>query len=92
MSCQAKHTKYQPTPKQWKCPKCGIGPPDGLCIYESAYNADGDCDLLHGDDYLRCNTDRCDFDMYGRAFAAKAQRAASMIPCAHCKGTGSVKK
>lgn len=89
MTCDVKHTKYQPPVDDWKCPRCDKPPPEGLCIDESAEGAEEDCELLHEGDYMRCYA--CGYDTNGKAFAARLQKAASLIPCPHCKGKGLVK-
>lgn len=87
VNCNVKHTKYQPTDDEWKCPKCGAtaNQPDGFFNDESENN---DCPTLHESDTLVCY--RCGFSTSGKAFAARLQKAANMVPCPCCKGKGIV--
>lgn len=68
MTCTAKHTRYQPTDAEFRCPKCGKRPPDGLCIDTPADGAADDCALLHVHDGLYCYSCRC--QRTGKGFAA----------------------
>jgi ribosomal protein S27AE len=97
-TCTAKHTKYQPNPDEWKCPKCGTGVEsadyrgqmaDGWIIQDSAEDSD-DCELNHSADTIGCG--KCGYECSGETFARQLQKAANMVPCEHCKGTGLVKK
>jgi len=91
MTCAGKHTKYQPNEEEFKCPKCGKKPPEGLIIDEIYQEAEGagDCDKLHPDDFLSCYA--CGYGTNGQAFANACQKKANMVPCPHCKGRGFVK-
>lgn len=94
MTCTAKHTKYQPRmPEEWACPKCGAGAQtpegDGWIVQDPA-DGSGDCDLNHDADTIGCY--RCEYGCTGAAFARRLQKAANMVPCEHCKGSGLVKK
>lgn len=88
MTCPHKHTKYQPTDAEWRCPKCGATDKQGFVINEGP--SDGDCALLHGDDGLRCFG--CGYEMTGMAFATYLVRKNSLVPCPACNGKGLVKK
>lgn len=90
-SCSAKHTKYNPSGAEWKCPKCSKTAldPDGFFNDEPASDAQGDCPALHEHDALRCYS--CGYGTTGKAFAARLQKAANMVPCPTCKGHGLVK-
>ena len=89
MTCQAKHTKYQPTDEEWKCRKCGSGP-ESFWIEESDPDKSDDCTLLHNDDSAICF--KCGYSVSGKSFAAALQREHNLISCPHCKGTGLVPK
>jgi hypothetical protein len=93
MNCTAKHTKYQPTEEEMRCPKCGAGLGD-FCVDESAPGADEDCGLLHVEDILICygpNGAGCDWaGASAQAFASRIAKAKSLVPCSHCKGKGLV--
>jgi len=93
-ACVTKHTKYQPSIEEWKCPKCGAPPPEGLIVDESyAVDCDGnsiDCDGNHPDDCLRCY--KCNFETSGKSFAAACGKKSSRVECGCCKGTGFVNK
>jgi Zn finger protein HypA/HybF involved in hydrogenase expression len=82
--CALKHTRYQPTEEEWRCPKCGR---DSSAFYiEESENMD--CDLLHPDDSIICDT--CDKVWSGAAIARIFQNKAHRIICPTCKGTGYV--
>ena len=93
MICSAKHTKYQPTDEEWRCPKCGADN-KGFWIDELDPDAHDECPLLHERETLVCHScPRGDmFSTSGKAFAAKLAKKNNMIPCPHCKGRGMVKK
>jgi len=98
MTCSAKHTKYQPTMSEWKCPRCGVGVEcrggdgrltDGWIIQDSDGDASDDCSLNHDADNIGCG--KCGYGCSGATFAKRLQKAAGMAKCEHCKGTGLVK-
>lgn len=86
--CHGKHTKYQPTEDEFRCPRCGaeVGI---FVVQETEGGANLDCELNHPGDSLGC--DKCGYGTSGRAFAARVQREKGLVPCQHCKGTGLVK-
>lgn len=88
-TCQHKHTKYQPTDEEWRCPKCGASYDDGeeFVIWDAVGE---DCSLLHDEDYLKCQ--KCGYETTGKRFAAYVVKKNSLIPCPTCKGKGVVKK
>lgn len=93
-TCTAKHTKFQPVEAEWKCPKCGAPacpkePRDNAFIVnDSPEGSDWNCTALHDEDSLGCG---CGYGTSGKAFAARLQKAANMVPCPTCKGHGLVK-
>lgn len=87
MQCNSRHTKYQPTDEEWKCPKCGRGN-ESFWIDEE-FGEDG-CDKLHDDDTIRCF--QCGYDTTGKAFAASIQLKKNLVTCPCCKGSGLVPK
>lgn len=90
-NCGVKHTKYQPTDEEWKCPLCGAND-DGEHFYIDSFvegSAD-DCELMHRDDTVVCTA--CDYAWTGEQISKIMAKIASMIPCPHCKGIGFVKK
>lgn len=92
MNCGAKHTKPQIPDDDWKCPKCGISvdhPSGGFVVEESAEASDDDCPQLHDEDGVCCNN--CGYGASGKTFARLYAKRASLVPCAHCKGSGFVK-
>jgi len=91
MICEAKHTSYQPTFEEFKCPRCGAQPPEGICIDDLVEGAEDTCELLHVGDYLRCYTHDCHYETSGKAFANKLIKDNHMTTCPTCKGKGVVK-
>jgi len=94
-ACGAKHTKYQPTDDEWRCPKCGADA-ESFWVDEIAEDSDPDCQLLHVNDLLTCGTEHgstySSYSIFGKSFAAMLQRKHNLGPCPHCKGSGLVKK
>lgn len=88
MRCNAKHTKYQPRTREWRCPECGDGA-DSFIIEESDDVSHDDCHKLHENDFLRCD---CGYTASGKDYAALLARKKGLIKCPHCKGTGLIKK
>jgi hypothetical protein len=92
MSCPGRHTKYQPTDEEFRCPHCGKGPkdnPQGLVIEENNdESVSAECPQLHVDDYLRCYA--CDYEDNGRAYANRLAKKKDLVPCPCCKGKGMV--
>lgn len=87
MHCESKHTKYQPSGKEFCCPKCGAKAGD-FCIDEGF--GDDDCEDLHEDDYLRCY--ECGYEVSGRNFAASVVKKNNLVKCPCCRGAGYVPK
>ena len=87
MNCTVKHTKFQPTDEQWKCPRCGRA--DEFSIEENA-TEDLDCELLHDEDVAFCS--RCDASWTGQTVARLLAKQNNLVPCPHCKGKGFVNK
>lgn len=91
-NCGGKHTKYQPTDEEWKCPSCKIND-DGGHFYIDTFSdevSDPDCSLLHKDDLVVCIN--CNKEWSGEIVSRLLAKIVNMIPCSHCKGTGFVKK
>lgn len=88
VKCDVKHTKYQPTDAEWKCPKCGVGAKGETDGFFNDESENDDCPLLHETDGLKCY--RCGHEIIGKSFAARLQKAANMVPCPCCKGKGIV--
>lgn len=92
--CDGKHTKYQPSEAEWRCPKCGASADftsvgcNTFIIDSTEDGANPDCTANHEGDCLRCD---CGYTTSGKAFAARLQKAANMVPCPTCKGHGLVK-
>lgn len=89
MNCPAKHTKFQPSDEQWRCPHCGD---NAYNFYIESYQdeADPDCGKVHVGDYVVCTSCKSDFtgDQATKAIAKNLH----MTTCPHCKGSGFVKK
>jgi len=64
--CHAKHTAYQPSDVEWKCPNCGASDED-FYIDIPDPEASDDCELLHDDDIICCA--RCDNSWNGSEIA-----------------------
>lgn len=86
--CSEKHTKYQPTEQEWKCPWCGVDH-KSFYIEEPCSDANANCEKLHERDGLYCYD--CRDGLSGKQFAAKLQKKNALVDCEHCKGTGLVK-
>lgn len=89
MTCQTKHTTYQPTDAEWKCPDCGadVGV---FYIDESPAGTDPMCSKVHTKDLVRC--DGCGMSWTGTGIAKILNKKTTSVPCVHCKGTGRVEK
>lgn len=95
MTCPAKHTVYQPTDAEFRCPRCeascGI-----FCIDNNQDDADSHCPKLHPNDRLICygkkDGNPCHYETSGRAFAARLAKAKNIVPCPYCRGTGVAKR
>ena len=88
MICPAKHTAFQPTDEQWRCPKCGADN-SKFYIEEPADGSAEDCVKLHKQDELFCS---CGYAASGESFSKKAMAAQNRIVCPHCNGEGTIKK
>lgn len=91
-ACTLKHTKYQPTPEEFHCPKCEA-PAGDFCVEGSG---NYDCPLLHDDDELACygkNGDGCkaQYGTDGKTLARNIAKKKNLVKCEHCKGSGYVK-
>lgn len=87
--CSAKHTAFQPTADQWKCPQCGSGN-DSFYIEEPDATAIEGCDRLHEQDEVCCNG--CGYGASGKMLAKKMMKVHNREICPHCKGEGTVAK
>lgn len=89
IQCAAKHTAYNPSDEEWRCPKCGAGYRDGdFAIDTSAEGTSEDCTRLHAQDLLYCV--KCDYSTTGSRFAGAVAKAKNLVPCPTCKGHGVV--
>lgn len=88
MVCQVKHTTFQPTDDQWKCPKCGAGSRDFTILWPA--DDTEDCDMLHEEDVCVC--DACGYEESGKIVAAAIKRKLGLVKCPHCKGTGYIER
>lgn len=88
MTCNTKHTKYQPIDDEWACPNCGANADNGFCNTDPTGHED--CELLHEEDWLSC--ENCpEFSIAGKQFAAKIVKNKNLISCPTCKGKGHIK-
>ncbi len=90
-TCDVKHTRYQPTLSEWKCPGCGSGN-EFFYIDEPASSSGEACELLHDDDVLVCFKCKDRDYISGKRFAASIAKKKNLVPCPKCHGTGMVKK
>lgn len=86
--CGAKHTTYQPSREEWRCPKCGSEPRDGFILetFSDDIGSHEDCEALHIADELSC--ERCNRRISGTDFSQAAMEKANRVACPHCKGHG----
>jgi hypothetical protein len=89
MTCEARHTKFQPSDDEWKCPKCGATSLEGFCIDDISCNSDINCNKLHCDDYCRC--DQCGYHANGATIARRICEKIGLVKCECCNGTGFAK-
>lgn len=89
MTCNAKHTKFQPSDDDWKCPKCGDDSGNFAINYLDDL-ADEDCNLLHDADEIACG--KCGYGATGKNVARALEKKTRQVPCPHCKGRGWVTK
>ena len=87
MICEQKHTAYQPTEEEWRCPWCSS---DNAQFYieEPAADAADDCGKLHAADELYCY--KCERGLSGKAFASRLAKKKNVVTCPTCKGAGVV--
>lgn len=102
MTCTKKHTKFQPTEEQWRCPSC-----ESKNLINDSYvelrlqraRAEGDvlpadeddeCLLLHPTDQVYC--DDCNYVATGRSLSSAIVKKLQLEPCSCCKGTGYVSR
>lgn len=85
--CKAKHTEYQPTEAEWRCPECGAGSAV-FVVFAPADGADEDCCRLHVLDVCRCF--HCGKTWSGRSLAQLGDKRAVKVPCPHCGGSGFI--
>lgn len=86
LKCNVRHTLYQPTDAEWRCPNCGADN-TSFIIDSSATNID--CEFMHNDDEIFCSN--CGYDTTGKKFAAMLQKKHNLTKCQYCNGTGLVK-
>lgn len=89
-ACQFKHTAYQPTEKEFSCPKCKAKCGD-FCIDEGP---NMECPALHVDDILNCygKEVNCGYGVSAKAFVTNLVKKQNLVACTHCKGKGFVPK
>lgn len=86
--CPAKHTKYNPTQEEFKCPECGA-PVGCFVVDEPAEDALDTCAKLHADDVLHCY--KCGYKISAPRFVSRIVKEKNLVPCPTCKGRGVVK-
>jgi Zn finger protein HypA/HybF involved in hydrogenase expression len=83
-NCDYKHTKVQVPEKDYLCPKCGS---TEFFIYDCV---NYDCEALHEDDELLCES--CGYATNGKRFASMYIKKQHLIKCPTCKGSGYIKE
>ncbi len=88
--CYTPHVNVDVPLDKWVCPNCGCGYDNagGWFIDEGAGH--DDCELLHNDDYLKC--EKCSFDMNGKQYSAWYSKKVNAVKCPCCNGNGVVSK
>jgi len=81
--CDVSHTKYQP--KNFRCPQCDAVPPYFIIDYP-AEDAHDECEALHVNDELRCES--CGWVGLGTDMARKMKKKENAVQCPCCKGKG----
>lgn len=85
VECKGKHTKFQPSDDQWKCPACGS---EDFEVDVQAYGAHSDCQLLHLLDSVVCYN--CGESFYGEDLAEIMKKLGGFKRCPRCNGLGLV--
>jgi Zn finger protein HypA/HybF involved in hydrogenase expression len=85
-NCPAKHTKFQPSMQEWRCPKCGSDSDKGFVIDDHPDSAFGNCGLLHEEDDVVCEV--CEGGWSGKKVAQLIATKLDKKPCPCCKGEG----
>lgn len=87
MTCTAKHTKYQPTDEEFRCPNCSAEA--GIFFVNDCVGEYG-CEKLHKDDDLACES--CGYTCSGESFSKRKIKESNLTTCPCCKGKGLVPK
>jgi len=87
--CRAKHTKFQPSDEEWRCPRCGADA-EYFYIDEPDPDAHVDCSLLHEKDFVVC--ENCGKGWSGKRVAQMLQKKHDYIICPTCNGKGFIKR
>jgi rubredoxin len=87
-TCPAKHTKFQPTMEQWRCPLCGNDAQADFIVDDPDPDAEDFCELLHEKDVITCVCN--DEGWTGKQIAAKLAKKLDMVTCPCCKGAGLI--
>ena len=87
MICTKKHTKYQPTDEEWKCPLCGSY---DLVLDSETNNELTDCDKLHPSDTIYCED--CDYVENADHFTKRLVKNKNICVCPTCNGKGFIVK
>jgi len=86
-NCPAKHTAFQPSDSEWRCPKCGADA-EQFYIEESDEHEDPNCPALHDGDEVVCRS--CDNSWSGAQVAKLIEAKSDVKTCPCCKGSGIV--
>lgn len=89
LTCPAKHTTFDPTNEQWRCPACNADN-SAFWIEDHPENVAEDCPRLHDRDEVVCNS--CGDGWSGKVVAKKLMAKFNQIPCPTCRGCGTVQK
>jgi len=85
--CDAVHTKYQPSSKEWRCPKCSARFPK-FGVEQAADGAKQGCRRLHEEDDVVCLA--CGGSWSGLEVIKLIKAASHYETCPTCHGKGVI--
>lgn len=84
--CTQKHTTYQPSDEQWRCPHCEER--EDFLKDDYVFENDDICELLHENDVVACG--KCHHSWSGKQVSLLLMQKNQQIVCPTCKGRGTV--